>query len=116
MPIENNITIWTQAIAQEPLYPNLIAQIQKDFDLTGVYIDLPENASPEQLINTVSQVVYSLVQYKFDTFMQLLYRIDVAEQIMQTDSVDTAEVVTEKATYEILKREWQKVQWREKFS
>ncbi len=48
--------------------------------------------------------------------MQLLYRIDIAEQLMKSDEVESAEVLTEKATYQVLKREWQKVELRERFS
>ena len=107
---------WLSDISNNVLYQKLLLQTQKDFELTGLSIDLSEETSPKELIEKVSEILYSLIQYRFDTFMQLLYRIDIAEQIMKTNEVETAEILTEKATFQILKREWQKVEWREKFS
>ncbi len=116
MSLPANTERFISELNQNVLYPQLIRQINKDFSLTGVAMDLNEDCLPRDLINTVSESVYQLVQYNFDTFMQLLYRVDVSEQIMSRDSVDTAENITQKATLEIIKREWQKVQWREKMS
>jgi hypothetical protein len=106
---------WLTANSDQQLYQKLLIQIRKDFGLTGLNIDLSDNTEPKELIMRISDVLYPLVQYRFDTFMQLLYRIDIAEQIMKSGEVETAEVLTAKATYQILKREWQKVEWREKF-
>ncbi|PID67699.1 MAG: hypothetical protein CR968_05430 [Flavobacteriia bacterium] len=114
MSLPANTERFISELNQHDLYPQLIRQINKDFSLTGVSMDLKEDCLPHDLINTVSESVYQLVQYNFDTFMQLLYRVDVSEQIMSRDSVDTAENITHKATLEIIKREWQKVQWRKK--
>jgi len=47
--------------------------------------------------------------------MQLLYRIDIAEKLIISNEIETSEVLAEKATYLILQREWQKVEWRERF-
>lgn len=103
-------------ISEHHLYPKLLLQIKKDFELTGIQINIDQQTSPQNLIEIISQSVYQLLHNHFDTFMQLLYRIDISEHLMSSDTVDSAENVTQKATFEIIKREWQKVQWREKFS
>lgn len=105
---------WMPSVEDEKMYIQLINQVKKDFELTGLTIYISEVTSPETLINVVANELYQLVQYRFDVFMQLLYRVDVAERIMQTNEVESSEVLTQKATYELLKREWQKVELRMK--
>jgi|JI8StandDraft_1071087.scaffolds.fasta_scaffold113980_2 hypothetical protein len=107
---------WLTDTQYAHLYPKMLLQVKKDFELTGLTIDISESTTPEELIKEVSYELYQLIQYKFDVFMQLLYRIDIAEQLMKSDEVESAEVLTEKATYQVLKREWQKVELRERFS
>lgn len=106
---------WLTDTRYTHLYPKMLLQVKKDFELTGLTIDISESTTPVELIKEVSYELYQLIQYKFDVFMQLLYRIDIAEQLMKSDEVESAEVLTEKATYQVLKREWQKVELRERF-
>ncbi len=106
---------WLSLVTDEKIYTQLINQVRKDFELTGLSIAINETTTPETLVNEVANELYHLIQYRFDVFMQLLYRVDVAERIMQTDDVETSEVLAQKATYELLKREWQKVELRMKY-
>jgi len=106
---------WLSDIGDIKLYKNLILQVKKDFELTGLNIDIDAKTLPNDLIENISKELYNLISYKFDTYMQLLYRIDLSEQLMQFDAIESAEVLAEKATLQLLKREWQKVEWREKF-
>jgi len=59
--------------------------------------------------------VYRLIQYKFAEYLNLLYIIDVAEnEIKKLDGSDLV-ALSEQVAFLILKREWQKVWFRNKF-
>jgi hypothetical protein len=59
--------------------------------------------------------IYRLIQYKFAEYLNLLYIIDVPEnQVRQLDGSDILEL-SKQVSFLILKREWQKVWFRNKF-
>ena len=56
--------------------------------------------------------IYKLIQYKFAEYLNLLYIIDVPEdQVKKLDGTDITQLA-EQVTFLILKREWQKVWFR----
>jgi L-lysine 2,3-aminomutase len=58
--------------------------------------------------------VFDLIQNKFSDYLNLLYIIDVSEEkIKGLSGTDTHEL-SEQVTFLILKREWQKVWYRNK--
>lgn len=106
---------WILSEKDERMYVQFVNQIKKDFELTGLSIDIDASTSLDSVINEVTNELYQLVQYRFDVFMQLLYRVDVAEQVMQSSEVESSEILTQRATFELLKREWQKIELRKKY-
>ncbi|HLF51684.1 hypothetical protein [Flavobacterium sp.] len=99
----------------ENLYLKLIEQINKDFNLANESIDFPLSTKPTELKVQLHEKIYRLIQYKFAEYLNLLYIIDVAEdQIKKLDGSDLVEL-SEQVTFLILKREWQKVWFRNKF-
>mgnify|MGYP003408127351 FL=1 len=99
----------------ENLYPKLIEQINKDFNLANEAIDFPASTSPNELKIQLHEKIYRLIQYKFAEYLNLLYIIDVPEdQIKQLDGSDLVEL-SEQVSFLILKREWMKVWFRNKF-
>lgn len=99
----------------EDLYPKLIEQINKDFNLANESVDFPLSTKPAELKVQLHEKIYRLIQYKFAEYLNLLYIIDVAEdQIKKLDGSDLVEL-SEQVTFLILKREWQKVWFRNKF-
>jgi hypothetical protein len=59
--------------------------------------------------------IYLLIQYKFAEYLNLLHIIDVPEdQIKKLDGSDLV-VLGEQVAFLILKREWQKVWFRNKY-
>jgi hypothetical protein len=63
----------------------------------------------------VQEKIYKLIQYKFAEYLNLLYIIDVPEeQIKKLDGSDLVEL-SEQVTFLVLKREWQKVWFRNKY-
>ncbi len=100
---------------QSNLYEKLIVQINKDFNLANETIDFPSSTKPEELKVQLHEKIYRLIQYKFAEYLNLLYIIDVPEdQIKQLDGSDLVEL-SEQVSFLILKREWQKVWFRNKF-
>ena len=99
----------------ENLYLKLIEQINKDFNLANEAIDFPLNTKPNELKIQLHEKIYRLIQYKFAEYLNLLYIIDVAEdQIKKLDGSDISKLSGQVA-FLILKREWQKVWFRNRY-
>ena len=100
----------------ERLYLKLIEQLNKDFNLANEGVDFPMSISPNELKIQLHEKIYRLIQYKFAEYLNLLYIIDVAEdQIKKLDGSDLV-ILAENVAFLILKREWQKVWFRNKYS
>ncbi|MGA9637481.1 hypothetical protein [Flavobacterium sp.] len=100
---------------KEALYLQLVEQINKDFNLANEGIDFPKSISPEELKIQLHEKIYRMIQYKFAEYLNLLYIIDVSEEeIKKLDGSDLV-VLAEQVAFLILKREWQKVWFRNKF-
>ncbi len=99
----------------ENLYLKLIAQLNKDFNLANEAVDFPMSTTPHELKVQLHEKIYRLIQYKFAEYLNLLYIIDVPEdQIKKLDGSDLV-ALSEQVAFLILKREWQKVWFRNKF-
>ncbi|MFE3847125.1 hypothetical protein ACFX5D_03975 [Flavobacterium sp. LB3P45] len=110
-----NIDLLISEAEKEALYLKLIEQMNKDFNLANEAIDFPMSISPAELKLQLHEKIYRLIQYKFTEYLNLLYIIDVSEeQIKQLDGSDLV-ILAEKVSFLILKREWQKVWFRNKY-
>ncbi|MCK0146061.1 hypothetical protein MWU78_10430 [Arenibacter sp. F26102] len=97
------------------LYQNLVLQLQKDFVFANVFIDLPDEVPPGDLKTLIHEKVYYLIMEKFTDYLNLLYIIDVPEKVVKgIEATDVVEI-SEQVTFEILKREWQKVWFRNEY-
>lgn len=105
-----------QSAQKEQLYQKLVAQLQKDFALANIDIDLFTDIEPLKLKTLLHEKIYHLILEKFTEYLNLLYVIDVPErafkEIHMTDVVEVAEQVS----FLILKRELQKVWLKAKYS
>ena len=98
----------------ENLYLKLIEQLNKDFNFANEPIDIPLSTAPNELKIQLHEKVYRLIQYKFAEYLNLLYIIDVSErEVKKLDGSDISELA-EQVAFLILKREWQKVWFRNK--
>ena len=110
----NTDTLLSEA-EKENLYLKLIEQINKDFNLANEPIDFPLSTSPEELKIQLHEKIFRLIQFKFAEYLNLLYIIDVSEnEIKKLDGSDLVNL-SENVAFLILKREWQKVWFRNKF-
>jgi len=109
-----NTDLLFEEAERESLYIKLIEQINKDFNLANEGIDFPKSISPEELKIQLHEKIYRLIQYKFAEYLNLLYIIDVSEvEIKKLDGSDLV-VLSEQVAFLVLKREWQKVWFRNK--
>lgn len=110
-----NADLLFQEAQKEALYLKLIEQINKDFNLANEGIDFPMSISPEELKIQLHEKIFRLIQNKFAEYLNLLYIIDVSEdQIKKLDGSDLV-ILSEEVAFLILKREWQKVWFRNKY-
>lgn len=98
------------------LYPKLIRQINKDFLYANIDFDVDEEILPTSLKFILHETIFKLIQEKFIDYLNLLYIIDVSEdKVKQLDGSDTLQLA-EQVSFLILKREWQKVWFKYKYS
>ena len=110
-----NTDLLLQEANNETLYVNLVLQLNKDFNLANEGIDFPKSITPDELKIQLHEKIYRLIQYKFAEYLNLLYIIDVSEEeIKKLDGSDLV-ILAEEVAFLILKREWQKVWFRNKY-
>lgn len=110
-----NTDVLLSEAEKENLYLKLIEQINKDFNFANETIDLPLTIQPEELKSELHEKVYRLIQYKFAEYLNLLYIVDVPEdQVKKLDGSDALEL-SKQVAFLILKREWMKVWFRNKY-
>ena len=101
---------------QLELYAKLVLQLNKDLALANIDLEFASDVLPTSLKLLLHEKIYKLVQEKFMDYLNLLYIIDVSEeQIKQLDGNDTLQM-SEEVMFLILKREWQKVYYRNLYS
>ncbi len=104
-----------EAANQSSLYKKLIQQLNKDFLLANIDLDFHEDILPTSLKLLLHEMIYKLIQEKFTEYLNLLYIIDVPEQQVKALSGDDVLKLSEEVSFLILKREWQKVWFRNNF-
>ncbi|MCL6460884.1 MAG: hypothetical protein I4O51_03330 [Flavobacterium micromati] len=110
----NTDSLLSQA-EKESLYLKLVEQLNKDFNLANESIDLSLTISADELKSELHEKIYRLIQYKFAEYLNLLYIIDVSEsEIKKLDGSDLV-ILAEQVSFLILKREWQKVWFRNNY-
>ncbi|MDG1731140.1 MAG: hypothetical protein P8K68_13375 [Algibacter sp.] len=116
MQLPNTFERLIEEANQLELYKKLIFQLNKDFLLANIDLDFHEEILPSSLKLILHETVYKLIQEKFMEYLNLLYIIDVPEkQVKALDGSDTLKL-SEDVAFLILKREWQKVWFRNKNS
>lgn len=97
------------------LYTKLINQLNKDLALANIDLSFNEDTMPTSLKLILQETIYKLINEKFTDYLNLLYIIDVSEEkIKRLMSNDTL-VISEQVTFLVLKREWQKVWFKNQY-
>ena len=97
--------------------PDLARQISKDVNLSGISDTRFEGIiSIEKLVSILKEFIGELVAYNQECFSNLMYRIDISEaKIYELEHTQLTDLVDE-ITYMVLKREMQKVYFKNLFS
>lgn len=78
----------------------------------NISIDLPDNIAPMDLKRVLHEKVYQLIMEKFADYLNLLYIVDVPERVVKAIKAQDVVEISGEVGFEILKREWQKVWFR----
>lgn len=98
--------------SKQQLYKMLIEQLEKDFNFSGIALNIRKNCAPEKLVESLENRLKQLINSDFTGYLNLLYRIDVSEtEIRKTDG-SNIDVLVNQVCFLILRREWQKVWMR----
>lgn len=112
----NNSLELLETVQKEQLYNELLIQLRKDFELANVPIKLSMDVTPSELKSLLHEKIYFLIVERFHDYLNLLYVVDISEQqvkkIVPSDAVD----ISAEVSFLLLKREWQKVWFRSKYS
>lgn len=94
------------------MYLKLIQQIQKDFVMSGIQYDFLD-LSPQELMNSLYEIMEELLSKEYATLLNLLYRMDIPESSIRNQETDD---VQQYLVELIVKREFLKVKMRMKYS
>lgn len=100
---------------KELLYTKLVEQVNKDFALANEPLDFSVSIAPIELKVSLHEKVYGLIQHKFAEYLNLLYIIDVPEKEIKALNGGDIFELAEQVSFLILKRQWQKVWFRNKY-
>ena len=96
------------------LYTRLVEQLNKDLLFANINLEFDIDVLPTSLKVMLQETIFKLIQEKFMDYLNLLYIVDVSEEkVRQLDGNDTLQL-SEDITFLILKREWQKVWFKNK--
>jgi len=98
------------------LYKKLIHQLNKDFLYANIDLKFDENISPDNMKKELHRTVYDLIEKRFADYLNLLYVIDVSEEKIKQLKENDSFRLSEKVTFLILLREWQKVWFKKQYS
>ena len=91
-------------------------QITKDLQLAGIAYLPDDTNNLNELITWTSSLCLHLIEKEFQTYMNLLYRIDVpAEKFMQMNEDNQEYNSNEIAALLLIKREIQKIRLRKSY-
>jgi len=96
------------------IIPKIIMQINKDLQLSGNQYGIDQNCSAQLLVSDLRKIIENLLQTDFSGLLNLFYRIDVPESLLQKMMEETPEDLPQNLTLLILKKEWLKVWIRNK--
>ncbi|MBQ4818811.1 hypothetical protein [Aquimarina sp. MMG016] len=106
-----SIQKFVDKLSGSDLYPQFLLQIQKDLNRSGIDYNI-KNSKPKDLFREIQSLLVEKLQYSFNEYVSFLYAVDVSENEVRKGNLEDIQDIAEYATYLILKREWQKVWYR----
>ena len=105
-----------QNIQKENLYAKTIHQLNKDFQLANIDKNISPSLAPLDLKKELNSFILDLLTNNYDGYLNLLYRIDVSENELRKISSKILTETIEEISFLILKREFQKVWLKKRYS
>lgn len=105
-----------QSAIEEQLYGALLQQLNKDFNLSNVAINFRVTAAPKEVMALLHEKIYYLMLEKFTAYLNVLYIVDVPEKAFKAIGSNDVVEVAKQVSCLILKREFQKVRWRNRYA
>lgn len=96
-------------ITENNLYPKLLDQLNKDFQLAGIDDEIDNAVPVTELHHQLTTIIYGLINHNFSDYLNLLYRVDISEYEIKSRDGSDIEKLSEQVSILILKRECQKV-------
>jgi hypothetical protein len=97
------------------LLSDLKHQIEKDFGLANMSLKLPLKFDAQIYVSVIREKVHYLMIEHFSEYLNLLYIIDIPESQFKQIAITDAVEVADQMTFLILRREYQKVWYRNKY-
>ena len=101
-------------ITVENLYEKLILQINKDFQLSNLNESFAITITPNELKVGLGHLLKKMMTHHYDDYLNFVYRVDVSEKELLAIQSDNLDEIIDQITYLILKREYQKVWFKNK--
>jgi len=109
LPSFENSSDLLDNVLKVDLYTQLIKQLNKDFSLTNLSLNINERITPLTLKKELQEAIENIILNDTNSFSSLLYIIDIPEKDLINSDI-------EKVTFLILKRTWKKVWFRNNYS
>jgi len=101
------------------LLHSLMLQLQKDYGRAGLDFPILEKylrtEDVAEIFASLKEGVYLLLMEHFDQYLNLMYAVDLPEREFQGIDPGDAVEAADQLSGMILKREWQKIQWRRNY-
>lgn len=105
-----------KSLANQVLYDKLIQQIQKDFELSGLNIEISSEISPRELFEFMRNTIKQMINYQFDTLLNLFYRIDLRLSDIRHQDTKNLDEMAHDLAVSIIEKTWKKVYLRDQYS
>ncbi len=111
-----NSTELLQNVRENELYPKLVAQLEKDFGMANIPIQIGVGILPDELKTLLHEKIYHLIMERFSEYLNLLYIVDVPEKAFKEIQVTDVVEVAEQVSFLVLQRELQKILLKGRYS
>jgi len=105
-----------QNIQKENLYAQTVQQLNKDFQLANIDKTIEVSLKPNELKEALNEFLLNLFTNHYDSYLNLLYIVDVSEKELRKVSNKILSEMIEEISFLILKREFQKVWLKKRYS
>lgn len=101
-------------IENQRLLQELIRQLNKDIELAGLDFKILQKADAQETVEQLQSLLLKCIKTDFDGYLNFLYRVDVSEDLMRSLKESDPLMLSQKVTWIVLQREWQKVWFKSK--